>query len=352
MKSLKRTIIVLAVSCLAMASYTSAQGGINAEASTEAGTDSAAATPSESTEPVPPPPSVGFPPPASDELAFIENVAVAVEPPVIPSTGRKMMSAFVRGKSSNMLVIPDTEIKAEEVAAVTQDMQVMSHIFDKIFKGPRLIEGVFMNYGDFFGRESRATQAIYLQGYGTLFLLEVDFPFSPPPKSTTKEEQPEETDSIWQQAKKEIFYPTTIQRTQPQEDKYDEEKVKELKSRLVKALKHAANIRNIKPEEWIILTVHGAAQKGSGVVMYKINTQGTSKAISSNRSGSFEGGYGFGGGAGGGGFGGGAMIGTGQKQAYQGSVMTIRAKKSDIDDYAGGKLDLEQFKEKVQILVY
>ena len=74
----------------------------------------------------------------------------------------------------------------------------MSHIFDKIFQGPRLIEGMFRDYGEFFGRESRATQAIYLQGYGTLFLLEVDFPFSPPPKSTTKEEQPEETDSVWQ----------------------------------------------------------------------------------------------------------------------------------------------------------
>jgi hypothetical protein len=32
--------------------------------------------------------------------------------------------------------------------------------------------------------------------------------------------------------------------------------------------------------------------------------------------------------------------------------MTIRAKKSDVDDYAGGKLDFEQFKEKVQVIVY
>ena len=45
-------------------------------------------------------------------------------------------------------------------------------------------------------------------------------------------------------------------------------------------------------------------------------------------------------------------MGPGLKQASTGSVMTIRAKKSDVDDYSNGKLDLEQFKEKVQIFVY
>jgi len=351
MKTLIRTIIVLAVSCLAMACYTLAQGGVNSGSSVEAGTQPVIPKPSESTEPVPPPSSVQVVSPAADEFAVFDEVAV--EPAVVPDTRSHFVSMLVGGKSSNMLVIPDTEIKAEEVAAITQDMQVMSHIFDKIFQGPRLIEGMFMNYGDFFGRESRATQAIYLQGYGTLFLLEVDFPFSPPPESTAKEKEPEETDSVWQQARQEIFYPSQFTKVHPSEDKYDAEKVKELKSRLIKSLKHAANIRNIKPEEWIILTVNGADQKASGIVTYKIHSKNMSKSISSSRGTGFGGGYGVSSGAGGGGYGGGGMmIGSGRKQGSQGSVMTIRAKKSDVDDYAGGKLDLEQFKEKVQILVY
>jgi hypothetical protein len=354
MKSLKRNFFVLAVFGLAVLIYTPAQGGDNAGVSTEVSTQQGVPTPSESTEPVSPTSSVQVVSPAADELAVIEDVAVTVQPAVVPNTRHKIVSTLIGGKSSNMLVIPDTEIKTED-AAITQDMQVMSHIFDKIFQGPRLIEGMFRDYGEFFGRASRATQAIYLQGYGTLFLLEVDFPFSPPPKSTTKEEQPEETDSVWQQAKQEIFYPTNIQRTQPSEDKYDAEKVKELKSRLIKALKHTANIRNIKPEEWIILTVNGADQKASGIVTYKIHTQNMqsmSDMGSSSTRGGFGGGYGFGGDAGGGGFSGRGMMGPGQKQASQGSVMTIRAKKSDIDDYANGKLDFEEFKEKVQIFVY
>ena len=350
MKSLIRTMIVLAVFCLAVLIYTPAQGGVNAGASTEAGTQPVVATPSQSTEPLPPLPSISVESPAGDEFEVLEQVAV--EPYSIPSARRRIMSTLVGGKSSNVLVIPNTDIKAEDVAAITQDMQVMSHIFDKIFQGPRLIEGVFMDYGEFFGRGSRTTQAIYLQDYGTLFLLEVDFPFSPPPETTVKEEQPEEADSVWQQARQEIFSQTVEVRLQPSEDKYDAEKVKELKSRLVKALKHTANIRSIKPEEWIILTVHGADQKAGGIVTYELHTQGVSKPISSNARSGFEGGYGFGGGAGGGaGFGGGGIIGPGQK-ASQGSVMTIRAKKSDVDDYANGKLSFEQFEEKVQIFVY
>jgi hypothetical protein len=350
MKSLIRTILVLAVLGFTVAAVTPAPGGINAEASAEAGEQPLVAAPSSSKEPVPkaPPPSVGVVQPAQ----YNSEAVQALGQPPFSSNRRKTVSYFVGGKSNNMLVIPDTEIKAEDVAAITQDMQVMSHIFDKIFQGPRLIEGAFIDYGPFFGRGSRATQAIYLQGYGALFLLEVDFPFSPSPKTAVKEKQPEETDSVWQQAKQEIFYPTTIQRTQPQEDKYDEEKVRELKSRLVKALKHAANIRNIKPDEWIILTVNGAGQKAGGIVSFKIHSQNMSKSISSSRSSGFGGGYGFAGrSAGEAGFGGGMME-PGQKQTSQGSVMTIRAKKSDVDDYAGGKLDFEQFNEKVQIFVY
>ena len=345
MKSLKGIIFVLAVSWLVMACYTLAQGAVNSESSAEAGTQPVLPTPSESTEPVPTPSSVQVVSSAADELVVIEDVAV--QEPALPGIHRKIVSTLIGAKSSNVLVIPDTEIKAEDVAAITQDMQVMSHIFDKIFQGPRLDEGMFRDYGEIFGRGSRATQAIYLQGYGTLFLLEVDFPFSPPPESTTKQEQPEETDSVWQQARQELFYPSQFTKVRPSEGKYDAQKVKELKSRIIKSLKHAANIRNIKPEEWIILTVHGAGRKNSGFVT--IHSQNMSKSISSSRGTGYGSAYGFGGGAGGGG---GMMMGPDQKQPSQGSVMTIRAKKSDVDDYAGGKLDLEQFKEKVQILVY
>ena len=352
MKSLKRKIFVLAVSCLAMACYALAQGislGVS-EGVGDQPSEPAVATPSQSTEPAPPSPSVVIIPPAPATDKF---EAFAEMPPVIPGTRSRFVSKYIGGKSSDVLVIPDTEIKAEDVAAITQDMQVMSRIFDKIFQGPRLIEGMFRDYGEFFGRGSRATQAIYLQGYGTLFLLEVDFPFSPPPKSTTKEEQPEDADSVWQQAKQEIFYPTTIQRTQPQEDKYDAEKVEELKSRLIKALKHAANIRNLKPDELIILTVIGKGRNYGGG--YGGGMSGYGGGYDGGMSGYGRGDYGSS-----------TDNGTSNRR-YRSryittksvpggigisapTVLTIRAKKSDVDAFSKGDLDYDKFCEKVQIL--
>ena len=77
----------------------------------------------------------------------------------------------------------------------------------------------------------------------------------------------------------------------------------------------------------------------------------------------------MGGGMGGGmmgGMGGGVMMGGGMgmgmggmySEDYSGTgsasttVLTIRAKKSDVDDFAKGEIDFEQFQKKVDIFTY
>jgi hypothetical protein len=76
------------------------------------------------------------------------------------------------------------------------------------------------------------------------------------------------------------------------------------------------------------------------------------------------GGGGFGGGVGGGvygggGFGGGSLGGVGfgggsygEMGSSSATVLTIRAKKSDVDIFAKGELDFEQFQQKVEIFTY
>ncbi len=63
-----------------------------------------------------------------------------------------------------------------------------------------------------------------------------------------------------------------------------------------------------------------------------------------------------GGGFGGGGFGGGSLGGGGMEYDEIGppsaTVLTIRAKKSDVDAFAAGELDFEQFQQKVEIFTY
>ena len=48
----------------------------------------------------------------------------------------------------------------------------------------------------------------------------------------------------------------------------------------------------------------------------------------------------------------GDMSGPGEMGVSPATVLTIRAKKSDVDAFAGGQQDFEQFRRKVQIFTY
>jgi len=267
-----------------------------------------------------------------------------------------------------VLVIPDSDVKPEELNAITQDLQVMSHIFDEKFREPRTIKGVFTDFGDFFGRDSRATEAIYLQGYGVLFLMEVNFTFSPPPKAQEKESKKteEDVDPTWQRAKQKIFSPRGLGGASEfvSEERYSAEKFDQLKKELIETLKHAANIRNLKPDEWVILTVigHGrqpgefyedyyrsAAPRSNYSSSYSTSSQSSSSeggGYAASRSSGVAGGYG-----GMGGYHMGGMGSYGKMGLPSTTILTIRAKKSDVDEFAKYD-DFEVFSKKMQIFTY
>jgi len=289
-----------------------------------------------------------------------------------------------------VLVVPAEQIKPEDLAAITEDMQVMSYILDERFKETRRIQGVFIDFGDFFGRDNRQTEATYIQGYGVLFSMEVNFAFSPPPaKQEEQTEQPaEKGDSTWQRAKKEVFSPqgSAGSGLSGSPEEYNRQMVEELQRDLITTLQHAANIRALQPDEWVILTVIGGRpQFGRPVPMMGGFSAGGMSGFSagSGSSRGFGGGvYGGGMGAGGmGGFGGGGvgagsaggmvgamgmgggMMGGGMMGGGMGgmasaadfgsvTVLTIRAKKSVVDAFADNQIDFERFKDNVTILMY
>jgi hypothetical protein len=271
-----------------------------------------------------------------------------------------------------VLVVPATEVNSKELAEIMEDMQVMSHILDERFKETRRVQGVFTDFGDFFGRDNRQTEAIYLQGYGVLFSMEVNFAFSPAPKPQPQQaaEPNEQVDSTWQKARQQVFSPGESRGPNGPDsaEEYNSQMVEELKRDLITTLKHAANIRDVQPNEWIILTVIGSGRLsggfgGGGLMMGGMGGYGSSGyggGMSGGMGGGYAGGYSYsggysdsGGGMGGGmgGFGGG-MSGFGGAGASGATVLTIRANKSDIDTFAKGELDYEQFRPKVQIFTY
>lgn len=274
-------------------------------------------------------------------------------------TGRRILG---RANKQKVLVIPAIDVNAADIDAITQDLQVMEHILDGKFTERRQIVGVFTDFGDFFGRDNRETEAIYIQDYGVLFLMEVNFTFSPPSKSQENQEEQTEKhlDSTWQRAQQELFSsqrPTS--RGEPgSAEGYDIQIVEELKRELIRTLKHAANIRILKANEWVILNVTGAGQRSVGGYGGYSGGESVYGGYSSGGGGVYGGGMmgGYGGGYAGGYSSGSAGFGFGMGSQNMGSasstVLTIRAKKTDIDAFAKGDLDLEQFQKKVNILMY
>jgi len=359
MKRLTRTIIVLVVFNLAMGSFALAQQS--------------------PAEPVPKPILPTPAPPEQPVIPVPETVGLPV-PPTLPApiqyTTRTKRSANI--SSRKVLVVPAAEVKAEDLAEIMEDMQVMSLILDERFKETRRVQGAFTDFGDFFGRDNRTTEAIYLQGYGVLFSMEVNFSFSPPPKPQGQEtKQPaENVDSTWQRARRQVFSPGDSRgsRGSGSSEEYNSQMVEELKRDLITTLKHAANIRGVQADELVILTVIGGGRQsgggfgGGGFMMGGMGMSGGSVyggTLSSRMGGSSSsGGDGMGGGmmgSGGGGMMGGmgggmgatgGMSGFGEMGVSPATVLTIRAKKSDVDAFAEGEQDFEQFSRKVQIFTY
>ena len=169
---------------------------------------------------------------------------------------------------------------------------------------------------------------MYVQGYGALFLTKVDFPLSPPPQTEEKEETKEEdADPVWEQTKQEMFSPQEASRRTPDrpEEKYDADKVENLKTTYIIALKHAANIRGLKADESVILTVTGKVSQ-SGPLVTRLYSSSDGKYVVTEP---------------------GAATGS-----FSPTVLTIRAKKADIDAFAKGKLSFDQFSQKTQLISY
>jgi hypothetical protein len=287
------------------------------------------------------------------------------------STGYRTAIGPVSGRK--VLVVPDEQVKPEDLAAITEDMQIMSHILDERFKETRRVQGGFTDFGDFFGRDNRQTEAIYLQGYGVLFSMEVNFAFSPAPAPQPQQaaEPNEQVDSTWLKARQQVFSPGESRGdgNSGSTEESDSQMVEELKQDLITTLKHAANIRGVQPDEWIILTVIGGGREsgsgfgGGGFMMggmgglYESSPYGGTSTGGMSGFGGGSSSYGYGGGMAGGmvggmgGFGGG-MGGFSGASTSVATVLTIRAKKADVDAYAKGEQILEQFRQKVQIFTY
>jgi hypothetical protein len=238
-----------------------------------------------------------------------------------------------QNSSGGILIVPSGQVKVDNLAEITEDLSIMSHLFSKKLSQSNMLTArgrLLVELNPYFGRGNRKTEAIFLEGYGALFLLKVNMLLSAPPDTSQKKEIQEDTDPVWTQMRRQLYEPEKVHRSRTDdrpEEKFDAERVENLKTNLIKTLKHATNIRALKSDQLVILTVIGNGSQSASNVTQKYYSYGRS---------------------------------TGSRYVVQTTpevetghllptVLTISVKKLDIDAFAKGELDYEQFRKRIGI---
>jgi hypothetical protein len=302
--------------------------------------------------------SVDMSPPPSGTSQFSERLATVIQRP-----GNS-------GGPGRTLVIRSGDGEPGTQAALEEDMAVMAHIFDKAIAekiGPGNRERTAMGINVYFGPNADSIRNLYLDGYGALFTLRVNFPLLAPPKVSEVPKEKPATTSEWEEAKREVYsrdegrtIPSrTMRLPGPFEagEEYSEQKVAQLKDALLESLKSAANIRNLKSDDSITVCVFGGPGMASGFYRASSGGRGAPQRPPANPPAP------------------GAQVpptvdpttglpvpstepfpvGATSRVAgwpARGSILTIRVKKSDVDAFAKGKLDLDQFRKKASMTIY
>ena len=263
--------------------------------------------------------------------------AAATDPAVagdLPGLEDRLHSVIKRSSShgGKALVIRSSEPDPKEQANLEEDLAVMSHILDKALEEKsdtthRTHRAMGINV---YFSSSNHMRSFYLDGYGAVFMLHVGFPLLAPPKTEARKERAE-TSSTWEEARQELYgQPGSAKTLAGPAEEYDEEKVSQLKDTLLEALKNAANIRDLKPDDSVTICVFGGAGAGRTQVRSTTKRGATTGPDVQNVW----------------------VVGDHNTGPTRGTILTIRVKKSEAEAFAKGKLTLEEFRKKAKIAAY
>jgi hypothetical protein len=243
-----------------------------------------------------------------------------------------------------VLVIPAQEMTLETYDRIVDDLSIMNRIIEKnthtMGEVGRIYGTILAEPGDiiYTPRVLRSLggrpRPMYIGGYGAIFSLVVDFPLLPPPETPEPNKVAEKTDPTWAQAQRELQDPQAVLRLPrgPAQGRiYHAEVVETLRNTLIGLLKHATNIRDLGPETWLTILVQGPApatrESAPDSAPIAGAVYGGGSSYVQNRM---------------------LILPGGRSEGR--TLMTLRAKKSDIDQYAKGQLDDTQFRQRVQIV--
>jgi len=241
---------------------------------------------------------------------------------------------------SRTLVIPKDNEDSKELGETEEDLKVMARILEKAASTRDERNGQAMGILVHpFGQAS--PQNLYIEGYGALFFLNINYPLVAPPVENKEDgESKEQPRSEWQETHDELFRPRGSEpepfgKTMPgpPPEKYDPEKIETLKKNLISALKNASNVRALKSDESVTIVVTSHAGPIGGKMVSRVTVEGQSSSQSGAKKSS-------------------RTIPARTIRTPGGAAgakLIIRAKKSDINAFQDNKMDLDEFRKKVSL---
>ena len=187
------------------------------------------------------------------------------------SSSSKSRSAEIRAMAfaddslrvNRPLIIRNGKMDAKAGEQLREDLLVMCRIIEKAAREQladlHKAAGIDLLA---LGGGNRSVRTMYLDEYGVVFTLNVRIPLRDEAVPDEPEVKEAALNEEWEETKNELFGQKrrakrpVIAHAPP----YDEQDVQELKNELLDALRNAANIRNLKPTDWIIIAVTGPSR--------------------------------------------------------------------------------------------
>lgn len=252
--------------------------------------------------------------------------------------------------STRSLLIPRDAADAKSISDTEEDMSVMARILEKAASGKAEKGERQSTFVWGFGGISGTSKNLFIDGYGALFFMNVNFPLLPPATKEQASEPKSDKPSEWETTRNELFHPQEKNTefsynfelfdsngqfggSGPAEE-YDEDKVTELKENLAAALKNASHIRRLKGDDTVTIVVTGhSPRSGSKVAARRLHTAPNAFGSTSS-SGSWSSSL------------------PGFASQAPAARLIIRAKRSDIESFQKDKLSAEDFRKKLSMFIY
>jgi hypothetical protein len=184
------------------------------------------------------------------------------------SSSSKSRSVEIRGltfgddsaRGNRPLIIKSGKMEAKAREQLKEDLLVMCRIIEKASR--EHINDVHKAAGiDLLalGGGNRSVRTMYLDDYGAIFTLNVRLPLRNEVKSEEQDTKEPALNEEWEETRNELFGQKRKSKRSviAQGPAYDAGDVEQFKTELIDAVRNAANIRNMKPNDWVVVAVSG-----------------------------------------------------------------------------------------------